>query len=231
MPQFDRILAILSVMVSLLGLSLVLLIAFNPPPMHEDFPWRKPLVGVVFSLICIPGILATIFPQKCSRTLYRVERPLNIVNRRIKGHHPDCEAFSSHVIKIGGHTFCAACTGLFTGGLIALASSTLYFSGLWSMEGMSLQSILIGTLGVAQTFFKPGFRASFRLLANFFFPIGASLILIGIDELLENLFVDMFLNALIVFWIVTRIIISNWGHLKICSECKSLCGFSEKNVE
>ncbi len=228
--QVDRALPILSLILSLLSLFIILLMTFNPPPMHEVSPWRKPSVGVVFSLICILGILAAVSPKRCSRALHGEEKLSNITYRKIKGHHPDCEAFSTHVIKMGGRTLCAACTGLFTGGVMALTASTLYFSGLWGVEGMELQLILIGILGVAQIFLKPRLRATFRILANALFPIGASLVLIGVDGLFKSLFASMFLNALIVFWIMTRIIVSNWRHLKICFECKSPCGFSGKTV-
>ncbi|MGQ9597513.1 MAG: hypothetical protein ACUVQY_09190 [Thermoproteota archaeon] len=229
--KVDGILAILSVIISLLGLSIVIFMAFNPPLIHEDVLWRKPLIGTIFNLICLLGILATVFPKKCSRALYRKEKPSNITHRKIKGHHPDCEAFSTHAIKIGERTLCAACTGLLIGGIITLIGSTLYFSGLWIIEGVFLQLILIGALGVAQIFLKPELKASFRLLANILFPIGALLILIGIDGLFGSTCLDMFLNALIIFWIMTRITMSNWGHMKICSECKFPCELSRKVVE
>jgi uncharacterized membrane protein YfcA len=59
---------------------------------------------------------------------------------------------------------------------------------------------------------------------NVFFVLGAFLLLVGTDEIVESLFVDLFLTALILLWISTRIQLSQWDHRKICSNCESPCG-------
>ncbi|MEM2088432.1 MAG: hypothetical protein QXF52_07150 [Thermoproteota archaeon] len=217
--DFAPVLGIIASFTSLLVISIM---ALNPPAVGNDFPFRKTLAGILFNAICLAGILASLFPKCCSRIFFKEEAKKDSLQLRIKGHHPDCEAFSTHVIKIRGHTICAACTGLFLGGFSAILFSTAYFFGGLSF-GNSFQLILLGALGVMLVFLGQVAKGFTRVLLNFFFPIGGMLVLIGVDKLFEDMFLDVFLNALIVFWIFTRIMVSSWGHSKTCSKCKSPC--------
>jgi hypothetical protein len=55
------------------------------------------------------------------------------------------------------------------------------------------------------------------------FVLGAFMVLVGIDAVVESLFADLLLLAFIVFWIFTRILLSQWDHWRICGNCKSQC--------
>jgi len=211
--------------ISLSGLFLVLILASNAPTIQKGIPWRKPLVGLVFSIICMFGILAALSPRQCSRSLHFRRENLNSTDHQIhlSSHHPDCEEFSAHVIHISGHDLCAACTGLLFGAVIALIGSSFYFFGGWHIKEAGLGAVLAGVVGVVLGFFQLRFRGFVRLVCNMFFVLGAFLILVGMDELIESLFVDCFLLALTVFWILTRIQLSQWDHWRICSSCKSPC--------
>jgi len=213
---------ILCVALSLIGLSIVLAIVLNPPPMSRDFPFRKTLIGILFNVICLTGVFAALFPKKCSNIFFRGKGNAKSP-QQIKGHHPDCEAFSTHVVRIRSHTLCAACTGLFIGGISAMFLSTAFFSGFFSLGETVTHLVLIGALGVVFVFLAQMANGFTRLLLNMFFPIGGMLILTSVDELFGNMFLDIFINALIVFWILTRIAISSWSHSKTCSRCKSPC--------
>jgi len=213
--------------ISLFGLFTSLMIALNPPTFKENFLWRKPLIGLVFSLICVSGIFAVFFPKQCSEAFHFLSSEKNFaphtVSATLKGHHPDCEKFSAHVIHIGSHTLCAACTGLLIGAFIALTGTVFYFCGGWHIEGMSFSAVLIGIVGIIFGFFQLKFRGFVRLMLNAFFVLGAFLILVGIDELTRSLFVDLFLVVLILFWLLTRILLSQWDHWRICHSCESRC--------
>ncbi len=213
----------LYVTVSLIGVLIILIIVLKPLPMSNGFPFMKTLIGVIFNAVCLTGVFAALFPKKCSKLLFKEEGNAESPQRKVKGHHPDCEAFSTHVVRIRGHTLCAACTGLLIGGISAMLFSTAYFSGFLSLGEAVSQLILIGVLGVVLVFLGQMVKGFTRLLLNMFFPIGSMLILIGVDKLFENVFLDIFLNALIVFWILTRITVSSWSHSKTCSKCKSPC--------
>jgi hypothetical protein len=117
---------------------------------------------------------------------------------------------------------------LLLGGLIAIIGTVFYFFDGWHAEGISFPLVLIGVIGVAFGFIQLEFRSFVRLMLNTLFVLGAFLILVGIDELAKSLFVELLLAAFIVFWILTRIQISQWDHWRICSGCKLPCEVWEK---
>ena len=216
---------IFSMGVSIFGLLIMLMLAFNPPIIHENFFWRKPLVGSIFSLVCVLGIFAALFPKHCSQVSQLRRGNIHLTSHLANStsHHPDCGEFLAHVIRIGKRTFCAACTGLLLGTLIALVGTGFYFFCGWHFEEVSFPVVLVGVIGVVLGFLQFKFRSFVRSMLNAFFVIGAFLALVGIDELAESLFIDLLLTAFIVFWILTRIQFSQWDHWRICSSCKSPC--------
>ncbi|MDH5770327.1 MAG: hypothetical protein OEZ25_03460 [Candidatus Bathyarchaeota archaeon] len=216
--------------ISLVGLFLLALIAFYPPMVIGNFGWRKPLVGSILGIECFLGVLAAIYPKRCSRVFGAKSEKLeislkhNLKKRKlsIRGHHPDCGNYYAHVFQIGGKYFCAGCTGLVLGAVVTLVGTILYFFGDLSCESnhfIFLSGCVGISLGLLQ-FHIFDFQMSFmRLLMNAFFVIGTFLALMGIDGIAQNTFVDLFLIGLSFFWIYTRIILSNWNHRKICLSC------------
>lgn len=217
------------VCMSFSGVLLSMLFAFFPPSLHEDFVLRKPVVGSVFGLICVLGVLAAFFPKQCTNLLDFGKGKGHALHGDFKmgGHHPSCENFSPHVFQIGDRRFCVACTGLTTGGLLALVGTLLYFFIDWRVEQNLVLVVLVGLLGVSLGFFQ--FMAKQHLVRfslNVFFVFGSFLVLVGIDGLTQSVFVDLFLVALIVFWLFTRILISQWDHERICYACGvAVCEF------
>ena len=226
--SFDMIFPIL---ISFLGLLLIAVLTAFPPIVTGNIPWRKPLIGSIFSSICILGILAVFSPTQCLKILeLRKKKSTSnfssgkFVSHRLssslQGHHPNCGKFSAHVFRIRSKTFCAACTGLFFGGLLALTGALLYFFGNWRIaEQNSSLMVLLGILGVGLGLFQFKFRNLVRLLLNTLFVLGTLVILIGIDEFVHSLMFDLFVVGLILFWLFTRISLSQWDHKRICSDC------------
>jgi len=226
---------------SFFGLFLAGMLSIYPPMTRESFVWRKPLIGSVFSLICILGILAVFFPRQCSGQLDVLasgKRERSTLDKflshgtspTLKGHHPDCEGFSAHVFHIGNRAFCTACTGLLLGGLAALAGAVMYFFGDWDIIANSSLLVWIGVAGVGLGLFQFRVKTTvIRLSLNTFFVLGTFLILVGADELAQNVFADMFLVLLFVFWLFTRIILSQWDHRRICYTCRAeYCELAEE---
>jgi len=219
--------------VSLFGSFTTLMLAMYPPATQENFLWRKPLTGILFALICIFGIAAVFFPKKCSKTyshqtekptISQIENPdFHEISINFKGHHPDCGRFSSHVAHIDGHVFCAACTGLLLGALIALSGTVLYFFVEWNILEVGLSAVLVGHIGILLGFVQFKFKGYARLTLNAFFVFACFLTLVGIDKLAESILIDLYMIALIIFWLLTRILISQWDHWKICHTCKLSC--------
>lgn len=217
---------------SFFGLFLAGMLSFYPPTTHESFVWRKPLIGSAFSLICILGILAVFFPKQCSGisdAVAKGKRERSALDNFLshgtspttKGHHPDCEGFSAHVFHMGNRTICTACTGLLLGGLAAFTGTVVYFFGPWHMISNSSLLIWIGVVGVGLGFFQFKVKATaIRLSLNAFFVLGTFLILVGADGLAQSVFADMFVILLAIFWLFTRIVLSQWDHRKICYTCR-----------
>lgn len=219
--------------VSLFGSFTTLMLALYAPATQENFLWRKPLTGILFALICVFGIVAVFFPKKRSETyshqtekptIYETENPdFHEISINFKGHHPDCERFSAHVAHIDGHVFCAACTGLLLGALIALTGTGLYFFVGWNIVEVGLSAVLVGQIGILLGFVQFKFKGYARLILNAFFVFACFLTLVGIDKLAESIFIDLYMIALIAFWLLTRILISQWDHWRICHTCKLSC--------
>jgi hypothetical protein len=219
------------VLTSFLGLLLIAILTAYPPTATRNIPWRKPLIGSIFSSICILGILAVFSPTRCLRIL-ELRKNGNLSNSSsgkfvshglassLQGHHPSCGKFAAHIFQVRGRTFCAACMGLLLGGLLALAGALLYFFGGWWVAGQnSSLMVLLGILGVGFGLFQFKFRNLVRFSLNTFFVLGTLFILIGIDGIVYSLMFDLFVVSLVLFWLFTRISLSQWDHERICSDC------------
>jgi len=236
MPQVIRQKLIMTffISVSLFGLFATFMFTIYPPTIQLFFPWRKQIVGSLFVSICLLGIIAAFSPKKCSERFHSRKKgsattsEIRNVNSQVslivfEGHHPNCTGYSAHVISLNGHVFCAACTGLILGAFAAIAGAALYFFiGLGFGTDASL-TLLVGQVGVALGFFQFKFGGFTRLTLNAFFVFASMLILVGIDSLRGNVFVDLYVVVLIVFWLFTRIVISQWDHWRICHSCKLSC--------
>jgi hypothetical protein len=216
--------------VSLFGLFTTLLMIAYPPKVSGDLFLRKPLIGSTFIAICAAGTAAALSPRKCSSPFgTHVPKATSAQESEIvspvsaKAHHPDCGKFSDHTIRFRGTSYCAACSGLVVGAFLAVAMSAGYFFLGLSIAWFSPLYLAIGPLGPLVGFVQFTFKGWVRSAANAFFVFGSSLIVIGMDQHVGNFFVDLYMMGLIVFWIMTRIVISQWDHLRICLLCNSQC--------
>ncbi|MGA3191743.1 MAG: hypothetical protein ABSD73_04410 [Candidatus Bathyarchaeia archaeon] len=216
--------------VSLFGLLTTILLMTYPPKVPADLFLRKPLIGSTFIAICAAGTAAALFPRKCSTSFdTHVPKAKSVQKSKIaspvgsKTHHPGCGRFSAHTIRFRSTSYCAACTGLVAGASLAVAMTVAYFFFGFSTAGFSLPYVMIGQLGLLVGFIQFTFKGWARLAANAFFVFGSSLIVIGIDEHIGSFFVDLYMMGLVVFWIMTRIAISQWDHSRICLICNYQC--------
>jgi hypothetical protein len=216
-------------LVSFTGLLLILLLTAFPPSTTGDVSWRKPVVGSIFSIICVLGVSAVFLPNNCLGILSIGKKDGTVASdstrpalhgksNALQGHHPTCGSYGAHVFRIKGRTVCAACAGLLLGGLLALAGAVVYFFGGWSIADDSLM-VLLGVVGVGFGLFQFKFRSLVRLLMNTVFVLGVLLIVVGIDGLVHSLVFDLFVVSLVFFWLYTRISLSQWDHEVICSSC------------
>jgi len=224
----------LVIIMSLFGSFTTLLFAIQRPRNYEDFFWRKPLIGSLFTLICVSGIIAAFYPNKCSDVFY-AKKIVNITHSptqkadhnkeypSFKGHHPGCGRFSAHTICVQEHVLCAACTGLLLGAFVAIAGTILYFFVGWSIGTPDFLFVFIGQIGIASGFIQFKLKSHVRLAMNAFFVFAVFLTLVGIDGFANSTLIDLYLLALTILWLGTRILISQWDHWRICNTCKSRC--------
>lgn len=219
---------------SLVGLLLAAMLVYFGPRMPGSTPWRKPLVGAAFGIVCVLGISAGIFPSKCSSTFHfrrgernndrkSIPQPENSQTLLFQGHHPNCGNFGPHIFRVGNSILCAGCVGLVSGAAVSTVGAALYFlGGVSCSPGCSLV-FWIGFVGafcglLQYQLFSWG-RSSVHLFINAFFVFGVFLLLVGVDAIAESLLFDLYLVALSLFWVYTRIILSQFDHRRICAAC------------
>ena len=105
--------------------------------------------------------------------------------------------------------------------MVALAGSVAYFYFDWRLVEHSEMVVLLGSLLVSFGLFQFKFRNLIRLSLNVLFALGGLLILIGTDMSIHNLFFDLLVFSLIVFWLLNRMSLSQWDHEIICSGCET----------
>ena len=233
--------------ISFFALSLIVLFTIFPPAIQESPPWGKTLVGSMFALVCILGMTAVFFPTECSRAIGhgRVKSAATRILetkggdigvsylagvRLVHGHHPPCHLFDGHEFHLSGRTFCAGCIGLLIGAIAVLIGTVVYFfTGLPIDRSAHPLFIAPGILGVLLALLQFHVinvqHAAARLLINAFFVVATFLILVGVDLLLHSLTLDLLAVSFSVFWLYTRISLSNWDHERICSSCSVSCEF------
>ncbi len=136
-------------------------------------------------------------------------------------HHPLCEKFDSHVIKIGKNKYCIGCLFGNSAGIISLISLfVLRFYGLlpeWNFIRVGLflmLSYLLSIFGITK------FR-SIKIVSKILIGIGFSFILFSIWTLEYPLWVILFATALIMYICMLPINIKRiWEINKICQACE-----------
>jgi hypothetical protein len=210
--------------VSVFGLALIPLFLLQPHFDDVEFWDRRVIVGTLYSVVCVGGIVAVFHPARCRMLFKKTENPLptgkpSTLPMQFKGHHPDCHKFSGNRIRIGGAVVCSACSGLLVGGVIALAGTLLYFFG-----GVSLIEGHLWVLGLGEVLMVIGLAQIWlggyvKMVVNALFVVGSFLTLIVVDGLGQSLLVDLYVVGMIVFLLWTRILFSEWNNKKICVEC------------
>jgi hypothetical protein len=237
-------LALASLFLSLVGLSLLPFLLLKPPPLIT-IPWQNQLVGIAFTIICILGIIASISPSHCQRSSQkkkaqgnRDEPPTLTISEKYptqkRGHHPNCTPYASHVFSFRKRIYCAGCTGLATGAMIALIGTTLFFFLGFQyifpevIFWLGFVFVIIGLLQHPIYQILKVQHGEVRVFINMLFVTGAFLILSSVVQLTDNILIAAYQLLLICYWIFTRIVMSRRAHQRICAQCGIPgCPFSE----
>lgn len=221
--------------VSLIGLFLVAALTFGTPSSEVFSPPQRLAVGSLFGLICVLGILAGVFPSRCSRIFHFQRKrdnesasPLEpgLVSKEdfpFEGHHPGCESFSGHVLRLGGKQYCAGCTGLVVGAVLSVFGTLVFFSTEIVLGDLGVLVFWLGFMGVVLGLLQhPLSRrrgAGVHVLLNVAFVLGAFLLLVGIDGMVGDVFLESYFLVLVLYWIATRILLSQQEHGRTCRAC------------
>jgi len=217
---------------SITGLAVLAILTFFTAPPASASPLQRPIAGLVFVLICASGTLAAIYPSRCSnvigggRKIKEENSPPSIEQKALvsmSGHHPNCGKFLAHTFQIGDKLYCAGCTGLVIGALVSIIGTVGY---LVIVPQIGTTSTLIFCLGffavclaLLQHILLKVRRNHAHLLLSIGFVIGDFLILIAVMEMNNSIFVEAYFLTLTVLLILTRVILSQMEHERVCREC------------
>jgi len=210
--------------VAVFGLALVPFIVLQPNLPVDSSILRRPLVGSLYIAICVLGIVAVFYPNKC-RMMFK--KPSISPNRakvtalplQLIGHHPNCEKFSANRIIIHCRVFCAACSGLLIGAIVAILGIVLFSFGLFDMLSGPLWILMVGEVLMLAGLAQIRLGGYVKMAMNFLFVIGSCVSLIVVDVVGQNLLVDVYMLGLIVYMLWVRILISEWNNKRICVNC------------
>ena len=232
---------------SILSSFLIGVMIISQPISFESPTIRTSIVGVIFCIICIFGILAALFPKQCSSTFHgkndinvkqgpliksrknQFKKSSTIFNMKIvHGHHTTCEEFSHHELQILDKTFCIGCYGLLSGAILSLSGMISYIFGLWFINEYTFNFFLwLGILGVNLGLIKPLLtklkQRMIRYLLEVLFVLGVFVLLVTVDLVLKNLMIDLYLVLLSLYWLWTKITVTRWDHDKTCKVCGYKC--------
>jgi uncharacterized membrane protein len=224
--QASTVTMVFLVALSIIGLALIFVLVLQP--LLEPFQpsVRHIIVGSIYSIICLLGIIAVFYPAKC-KGLFQKQNPLSqssgtYNSMRITGHHPDCKNFSANRIRINKREVCAACTGLLAGALIALVGSALqFFIGL-NIVSTSVWLLALGEICMIIGLAQIKFTSYAKVIVNMIFVVGSFVTLAEADILGKSLLVDIYVLALIGLILWLRILLSERNNKRICNGCR-LC--------
>jgi hypothetical protein len=218
------------IFVSFSGLFSLIAMYLWSPQSTTHYSLQKPIILLLFVVISILGMLSAIYPSKC-KTLMKFQndskKTINDGNVRFEGHHPDCGKFSSHTLNINGKKYCPGCLGLFIGAFIAIVGILIYyFMGYPFIYGEISFWIGLGTVFIVLLLIVfLNLEKKLKFISNMALVIGSFLILLGLDSVKGNLIIGLYFLILVIFWILTRIVVSETSHEIICRDCvkKSIC--------
>lgn len=192
-------------------------------PVVQDIAWRKEVIFSFYVTICIIGSIAALIPTACTKA--SGPKDSTWMPHVTLTHHPECEGFSGHELRLGGIGFCAGCTGLLTGALISISLTAAYSAGAdpaqraWILTELGVAATLLGLLMPLSN----SRSRLLRLVISASFVVGMTFILIGLDSQLRSIEVDSFIVLMALFWTFTRISLSQFVHKRICTRCVLRC--------
>jgi hypothetical protein len=223
-----------AVMVSAFGMISLPMFLLKANSSEIYAPFTRILIGSIYTAVCVLGITAVFYPNKCQKSFMFRAEPRREQTKDLsepfdgipfKAHHPNCEKYFPNRIQIRKTTLCASCAGLLAGALAALTGTVLYFfAGTISLPA-DYRILWISNFMMLIGLFQFKLGGYLKLIVNAFFVFSSFITLTMVDLLGKNLLIDAYALCLIVFLLLTRISFSEWNNKKICAQCNA-CGLS-----
>ena len=186
-------------------------------------------VWSIFAALLVLGAAATFFPRRCSRSIVNTEdldssRYTSIsAVRLIHGHHPLCGRFEDHEFTVAGKSICAGCLGLFIGATFSLLLSAVYLIFNPAIPlGVGMLGLAFVTCGLLYIPVLKNLPTGLRTAVNAIFVVGFPLTLMVVVGV-GNVEMALITIGFFVFWMYTRIQLSQWRHNAICDGCDEPC--------
>ena len=214
------------IVVSIVGFALIPVLVLQPNLEPFQFSNGHSIVGALFTVICLLGIVAVFTPAKCMGVFQKTQSPPPQTNMTVnpiprKGHHPDCPNFAANRIKIGGRVFCAACSGLLIGAIIALVGTALHFFVGLNLAFGSVWMVVLGEIWMLLGLAQIKFAGYVKVVPNMMFVIGSFIALVEADGMGKSLLLDLYVLGLIGFVLWLRVLLSEWNNRRVCQTCRS----------
>lgn len=188
----------------------------------KSFSYQREASAGVFSLICLLGIVAAIYPSRV-RSLLRKGSIHQVGSEgHILGHHPTCGSFTNHVLNVGDRVYCSGCLGLTIGALISVGYTivSLFFidsiSGVGALFVVGLALIVIGILQHVIDGNNPMIHSVLNALLVF----GVALARSAAQVMNDGIVLDAYFIALMFYIIQVRIELSQIDHSLVCAACQ-----------
>jgi hypothetical protein len=189
-------------------------------------------VGIPFILSCLIGITLAFYPGSIRRIIKNRMKKTTKTNakkttRKRIGHHPDCDCFKNHRIRVNGKTYCSGCLGISIGCLISIILMVFYILNYFNLStGIVFYLVILGFFIIGFVFIEIILNnryTTFHIITNSLLIIGFLIIVIGIVESTGNKNYGIISIIFSVLWLDTRIQLSQLNHKKICRSCNSSC--------
>lgn len=194
----------------------------------------KIVVGGAFIASCVFGISLAWRPgwTRCSwRNVSHADPRNQEATKGINwvGHHPDCENFRGHVIRLGNRNLCAGCTGLALGAILGIILTIPYI--LLPVNAQVPEEILrdlffvglvLVAIGFADIAFSLGGAGLHGDLSSFL-VLGFFFVVVGIHQLSGSVAFGLMSILIAFLWLDTRIQLSRWRHVRTCEDCGEPC--------
>lgn len=190
------------------------------------------IIGIAFISSCILGLSLALKPNWLKGILNKEkeESPKRVQSPELRirsGHHPKCEGFSSHVLRVNDNTYCAGCLGLAIGASIGILLLLQYLlvPDLFNLMP-SFVMIVLGLVFIMINFAIVATRnknSIVHVISNIILVTGFFLLVVGFFEITKSVSFGLLAVILSFLLLDTRIQLSHWHHRRTCIQCPDSC--------